>query len=89
MQRLADRATVIPAMLPVDLNQSIELYFLFVQETVEHSERRQIGQDRAAARAAYEGLTKAETGRSARRPMPRKSGNVDEPIERLVDADAG
>jgi hypothetical protein len=51
------------------------------------AERAQARQKRAAARERYEGMTKAELSEQlARRELP-KSGNVDELIERLVDAD--
>jgi hypothetical protein len=35
MKKLADQATMIPTMPPVDLNQSVEQYFQFVQRTVD------------------------------------------------------
>ncbi len=159
MKKLADQATMIPAVPPVDLNQSVEQYFQFVQRTVdpepgpghqmggtgEHPDRRDAGtsriiqpdrqgpgrhlanlaarqaekteqvtqeraeqaeraqkgqarqarqaerervkQDRATAREAYEGLTKAELGdQLTERGLP-KTGNVDDLIDRLVEAD--
>ena len=35
MKKFADQATMIPTMPPVDLNQSVEQYFQFVQKTVD------------------------------------------------------
>ena len=35
MKKLADQTTLIPTMPPVDLNQSVEQYFQFVQRTVD------------------------------------------------------
>ncbi len=154
-----DQATMIPAMPPVDLNQSVEQYFQFVQRTVDlnrdlatrwaelvntltgatreqaesfsrivkdqadtlanlaaqqaekteqvtqeqaeqaeraqkeqarqarQAERERVKQDRAKAREAYEGLTKAELGdQLTERGLP-KTGNVDDLIDRLVEAD--
>ena len=50
-------------------------------------EREQARKAQAKAREPYEGLTKAElSDRLAQRGLP-KSGNVDELIERLVEAD--
>jgi hypothetical protein len=50
-------------------------------------EREQARKAQATARGRYEGLTKAElSDRLAQRGLP-KSGNVDELIERLVEAD--
>jgi hypothetical protein len=52
------------------------------------AERRQARQAHGKARERYEGLTKAElSGQLAKRQLP-KSGNVDELIERLVEADS-
>ena len=51
------------------------------------AERRQARQAHDKARERYEGLTKAElSDQLAKRQLP-KSGNVDELIERLVEAD--
>ncbi len=159
LQKLADQANMMPTMPPVDLNQSVEQYFQFVQRTVDlnrdlatswaelvntltgatreqaesfsrivknqadtlaglaaqqaentrqvaraqagqagqvgkeqardvrQAERERVNQDRAKARKAYEGLTKAELGdRLAERGLP-KTGNVDDLIDRLVEAD--
>jgi len=159
MKKLADQATMIPVVPSVDLNQSVEQYFQFVQRTVdlnrdlatrwaelvntltgatreqaesfsrivkdqadtlanlaarqagkteqvtqeraeqveraqkEHArqarqaERERVKQDRGKAREAYEGLTKAELGdQLAERGLP-KTGNVDDLIDRLVEAD--
>ncbi len=158
MKTLADQATVIPTMPPVDLNQSVEKYFQFVQRTVDlnrdlatswaelantltgatreqaesfsrivrdqadtladiaaqqaektqqvaheraeqaeqaeqerarrarQAESDRVNQDRAKARAAYDGLTKAElSDQLAERGLPR-TGNVDDLIDRLVEA---
>ena len=159
MKKFADQATMIPTMPPVDLNQSVEQYFQFVQKTVDlnrdlatswaelvntltgatreqaesfsrivkdqadtlagmaaqqaettqqvaheraeqaeqakqertrrarQAERERVNQDRAKAREAYEGLTKAElSDQLAARGLPR-TGNVDDLIDRLVEAD--
>jgi len=52
------------------------------------AERQQARQAHDKARERYEGLTKAElSGQLAKRQLP-KSGNVDELIERLVEADS-
>src|SRR5690348_13271128 len=52
------------------------------------AERRQARQAHDKARERYEGFTKAElSDQLARRQLP-KSGNVDELIERLVEADS-
>ena len=52
------------------------------------AERQQARQAHDKARERYEGLTKAElSDRLAGRQLP-KSGNVDELIERLVEADS-
>jgi len=52
------------------------------------AERRQARQAHDKARERYEGFTKAElSGQLAKRQLP-KSGNVDELIERLVEADS-
>ena len=52
------------------------------------AERQQARQAHDKARERYEGLTKAElSDRLAKRHLP-KSGNVDELIERLVEADS-
>ena len=52
------------------------------------AERRQARQAHDKARERYEGLTKAElSDQLAKRQLP-KSGNVDELIERLVEADS-
>ena len=52
------------------------------------AERRQARQAHDKARKRYEGLTKAElSDQLAKRQLP-KSGNVDELIERLVEADS-
>jgi hypothetical protein len=52
------------------------------------AERRQARQAHDKARERYEGLTKAElSGQLAKRQLP-KSGNVEELIERLVEADS-
>jgi hypothetical protein len=52
------------------------------------AERQQARQAHDKARERYEGLTKAElSGQLAKRHLP-KSGNVDELIERLVEADS-
>ena len=52
------------------------------------AEREQAKQTREQARERYDGLTKAELSDAlAERDLP-KSGNVDELIERLVDADS-
>jgi hypothetical protein len=52
------------------------------------AERRQARQAHDQARERYEGLTKAElSDQLAKRQLP-KSGNVDELIERLVEADS-
>jgi flagellar biosynthesis GTPase FlhF len=52
------------------------------------TEREQARQAQAKARQRYQGLTKAELGDLlAERELP-KSGNVDELIERLVEADS-
>ena len=52
------------------------------------AERRQVRQAHDKARERYEGLTKAElSDQLAKRQLP-KSGNVDELIERLVEADS-
>ena len=52
------------------------------------AERRQARQAHDKARERYEGLTKAElSGQLAKRQLP-KSGNVDDLIERLVEADS-
>ena len=147
MKKLADQATMIPAMPPVDLNQSVQQYFQFVQRTVdlnrdlatswaelvntltgptreqaesfgrivrdqadtlagiaaqqaekthqvaqergeqaEQAERERVNQDRAKAREAYDGLTKAElSDQLGERGLPR-TGNVDDLIDRLVEA---
>jgi len=54
---------------------------------VRQAERERVNQDRAKAREAYEGLTKAELGdQLAERGLP-KTGNVDDLIDRLVEAD--
>jgi len=159
MRKLTDQATMIPTVPPVDLNQSVEQYFQFVQRTValnrdlaigwaelvntltgatreqaesfsrivkdqadtlanlaarqaekteqvtqeqaeqveraqkEHArqarqaEHERVNQDHAKAREAYEGLTKAELGdQLVERGLP-KTGNVDDLIDRLVEAD--
>ena len=158
MQKLADQATMIPTMPPVDLNQSVEQYFQFVQRTVDlnrdlatswaelvntltgatreqaesfsrivkdqadtlagvaaqqaektqqvaqewagqaeqaeqerarrarQAEGERVNQDRAKAREAYDGLTKAElSDQLADRGLPR-TGNVEDLIDRLVEA---
>jgi hypothetical protein len=155
MKKLADQATMIPTMPPVDLNQSLEQYFQFVQrivdlnrdlatswaalvntltgatreqtesfsrivkdqvdtlasmasqqaeqtqqvaheraEQAQHAEQERarqaegerVDQDRAKAREAYEDLTKAElSDQLAERGLPR-TGNVDDLIDRLVEA---
>ena len=52
------------------------------------AERRQARQAHDKARERYESLTKAElSGQLAKRQLP-KSGNVDELIERLAEADS-
>jgi len=52
------------------------------------AERRQARQAHDKARERYEGFTKAElSGQLAKRQLP-KSGNLDELIERLVEADS-
>ena len=52
------------------------------------AEREQAKKDREQAREPYEGLTKAElSDQLAQRGLP-KTGNVDELIERLVEADS-
>ena len=52
------------------------------------AERQQARQAHGKARERYEGLTKAElSDQLAKRQLP-KSGNVDELIERLVEADS-
>ena len=52
------------------------------------AERQQARQAHDKARERYEGFTKAElSGQLAKRQLP-KSGNVDELIERLVEADS-
>ena len=52
------------------------------------AERRQARQAHDKARERYEGFTKAElSGQLAKRQLP-KSGNVDDLIERLVEADS-
>jgi SAP domain len=52
------------------------------------AERRQARQAHDKARERYEGFTKAElSDQLAKRQLP-KSGNVDELIERLVEADS-
>ena len=52
------------------------------------AERQQARQAHGKARERYEGLTKAElSGQLAKRQLP-KSGNVDELIERLIEADS-
>src|SRR6266516_966326 len=52
------------------------------------AEREQARQAHARARARYEGLTKAElSDLLAQRDLP-KTGNIDELIERLVEADS-
>ena len=157
-KKLTDQATKI-AVSPVDLNQSVEQYFQFVQRTVDlnrdlatrwaelvntltgamreqaesfrrivedqadtlanlaarqaekteqvtqeqaeqaeraqkeqarqarQAERERVKQDRAKTRQAYEGLTKAELGdQLTERGLP-KTGNVDDLIDRLVEAD--
>jgi len=142
LQKLADQATMIPIMPPVDLNRSVEQYFQFVQRTVdlnrdlatswaelvntltgatgeqtesfsrivkdqvdtltrlatqqaeqtqqvtderaEQAER--VNQNRGKYREAYEGLTKSElSDQLAERGLPR-TGNVDDLIDRLVEA---
>jgi len=158
MTRLADQATMIPTMQSVDLNQSVDQYFQFVQRTVDlnrelatswaelvntltgatreqaesfsrivrdqadtladmaaqqaekteqvateqgqraerdeqdeqkrakRAERERVNQARAKAREAYEGLTKAELSEQlAERGLPR-TGNVEDLINRLVEA---
>jgi hypothetical protein len=51
------------------------------------AEREHARREHARARARYEGLTKAElSDLLAKRDLP-KTGNVDELIERLVEAD--
>ena len=55
---------------------------------VRQAERRQARQAHDKARERYEGLTKTElSDQLAKRQLP-KSGNVDELIERLVEADS-
>lgn len=57
-------------------------------EQVEKAAREQAKQAQEKARERYDGLTKAELSDAlAERDLP-KSGNVDELIERLVDADS-
>jgi uncharacterized protein HemX len=52
------------------------------------AEREQARQAHARARARYEGLTKAElSDLLAKRELP-KTGNIDELVERLVEADS-
>jgi hypothetical protein len=158
MKKLADQATMIPTKPPVDLNQSMEQYFQFVQRTVDlnrdlatswaemvntltgatreqagsfsrivkdqahtlagmaaqqaektqqvaqekveqaeqaepekarrtrQADRERVNQDRAKAREAYEGLTKAElSDQLGERGLPR-TGNVEDLIDRLVEA---
>ena len=61
------------------------------QELARHArqaEREQARQAHARARARYEGLTKAElSDLLAKRELP-KTGNIDELVERLVEADS-
>jgi hypothetical protein len=58
------------------------------KERARFAERRQARQAHHRARERYEGLTKAElSDQLAKRQLP-KSGNVDELIERLVEADS-
>ena len=53
-----------------------------------HAEREQARQAQDRARQRYEGLTKAElSDLLAKRELP-KTGNIDELIERLVEADS-
>ena len=55
---------------------------------VRQAEREQARQAHKRARERYEGLTKAElSDQLAKRELP-KTGNVDELIERLVEADS-
>ena len=71
-QTLTDR---LPGLPQIDLIPAVERYFDFVQA---HDK----------ARERYESLTKAElSGQLAKRQLP-KSGNVDELIERLAEADS-
>ena len=157
-KKLADQATMIPAMRPVDLNQSVEQYFQFVQRTVDlnrdlatswaelvntltgatreqaesfsrivrdqadtlagmaaeqaektqqvaqeradqadqaeqegarrarQAERERVNQDRAKARKAYDGLTKAELSEQLAERGLARTGNVEDLIDRLVEA---
>ncbi len=43
MKKPTDQATMIPAVPPVDLNQSVEQYFQFVQRTVDLNRDLAIG----------------------------------------------
>jgi hypothetical protein len=93
----------VPAPPQVDLVPAAERYFDLVQRAVEMNRRlslrwlqaasalsgavREQADTAARARARYEGMTKAGlTDLLAKRDLP-KTGNVDELIERLVEAD--
>ena len=59
-----------------------------VARQARQAEREQARQAHKRARERYEGLTKAElSDQLAKRELP-KTGNVDELIERLVEADS-
>ena len=99
-QRLSDY--MLPSLPQVDLVPVVERYFEFVHEQAgqagqagrelareaRQAEREQARHARDKARERYEGLTKAElSDRLDQRNLP-KTGNVDELVERLVEADS-
>lgn len=67
--------------------ESVELAEREEARAIRNAERQQARQALASARERYQGQTKAELVEElSRRELP-KTGNVDELIERLVDAD--